>query len=306
MYTTSEGRDISSNNGIAAYKQLNEVYELDMVQRQSGDSEEQRSFRDILLRLREGDSSLDDWKTLAKRFEENLNQVERDQFRDSVFILTRWEDVDRVNIEMLRKLNRPVAKICAVHTGGREAKHASSDVAKGLEAQLLLAKGCRIMLTANLWTEAGLVNGSMGTVKDILFENQGPPALPAAVFIKFDKYNGPTITSAEGYEVVPIVPIKRSWEDKNGTTCSRLQVPVSLAWAITVHKSQGLTLNKARIDIGNKEFAAGLTFVAISRVRSLNDICLKQFAFDRLERIKHCKRLQERKVEEVRLRSLIP
>lgn len=207
---------------------------------------------------------------------------------------------------MLRNLNCPVAKICAVHTGGREAKRASSDVAKGLEAQLLLAKGCRIMLTANLWTEAGLVNGSMGTVKDILFENQGPPALPAAVFIKFDKYNGPTITSVEGYEVVPIVPIKRSWEDKNGTTCSRLQVPVCLAWAITVHKSQGLTLNKAKIDIGNKEFAVGLTFVAISRVRSLNDICFKQFSFDRLQRIKNSKRLQERKVEEERLRSLIP
>ena len=138
----------------------------------------------------------------------------------------------------------------------------------------------------------------MGIVYDILFEEQGPLALPTAVFIKFEKYYGPTITTTEGDKVVPIAPIKRSWEDKNGTTCSRLQVPICLAWAITVHKSQGLTLEKAKIDIGNKEFAAGLTFVALLRVRSLNDICLKQFTFDRIQRIKHCRRLQERKVEE--------
>ena len=70
------------------------------------------------------------------------------------------------------------------------------------------------MLTANLWTEAGLVNGSMGTVKDILFEDDGPPALLTAVFIKFDKYNGPTITSAEGEEVVLIVPISIAGKTK--------------------------------------------------------------------------------------------
>ena len=70
------------------------------------------------------------------------------------------------------------------------------------------------MLTANLWTEAGLVNGSMGIIKDILFENDGPLVLPIVVFIKFDKYNRPTITSAEGKEVVPIAPIKCHWEKK--------------------------------------------------------------------------------------------
>jgi ATP-dependent DNA helicase PIF1 len=306
MYANNASNDAASKNGLAAYKQFTEVYELDIVQRQSGESEEQQRFRDILLRLRDGDSSLADWNTLTNRFEENLNRVERDRFLDSIFILTKWVDVDRVNIEMLGKLNRPVAKIKAVHTGSSEAKRANSDVAKGLEAELLVTKGCRVMLTSNLWTKAGLVNGCMGIVQDTLFEGQGPPALPTAVLIKFEKYNGPTIKTTEGVEVVPIAPIKRSWEDKNGTNCSRLQVPIRLAWAITVHKSQGLTLEKAKIDIGDKEFAAGLTFVAISRVRSLSDICLKQFSFDRLQRIKNCRRLQERKEEEERLRTMIP
>ena len=163
------------------------MYELNIVQWQSEESEEQRSFRDLLLRLREGGNTLDDWKILTNRFEENLNRLELDRFLEAIFIPTRWEDVDKVNIEMLRKLNRPVAKIKAVHTGGRDAKRASSDVAKGLKAELLLAKGCRVMLTANLWTEVGLVNGSMEIIQDILFEDQGPLALSKAVLIKFEK-----------------------------------------------------------------------------------------------------------------------
>ena len=81
-------------------------------------------------------------------------------------------------------------------------------------------------------------------------------------------------------------------------------MPLSLAWAITAHKSQGLTLPKAVIDLGKKEFAAGLSFVAISRVRSLNDILFKKFTFSRLQCIKNCKRLKERIAEEKRLAEM--
>ena len=128
------------------------------------------------------------------------------------------------------------------------------------------------MLMANLWMKGGLVNGSMGIVRDIIFEEQGPPYIPSVVFITFDNYEGPTINALDGTKVVPIVPIRRTWESKSGRKCSRLQVPICLAWAITVHKSQGLTLEKSKIDLGSKEFAAGLSFVAVSRVRSLGDI----------------------------------
>ncbi|CAB4427786.1 unnamed protein product [Rhizophagus irregularis] len=261
---TNTSVDRNSNKGIAAYKHIKEVFKLDVILRQTGNSNEQKEFCDILLRMRNGESSLDDWKILSTRFEENLNQQERERFSDAVFLLTTWNDVDKINIEKLRFLKRPVAKIMAVHTGRNEAKKASSDVAKGLEPQLLLAKGAR-----------------------------------------FDAYEGSTITSTEGDHVVPIVPIKRSWEGKSGMICSRQQVPLCLAWAITVHKSQGLTLSKAKIDIGSKEFAAGLTFVAASRVRSLSDIYFRQFTFDRLQRIKNSSRLQERKAEEERLTSRI-
>ena len=70
-------------------------------------------------------------------------------------LITKWADVNVVNINQLKSLYVPVAKILAVHTGGNEAKRADSDITHGLEAQLLLARGARVMLTANLWTEAG-------------------------------------------------------------------------------------------------------------------------------------------------------
>ena len=84
-----------------------------------------------------------------------------------------------------------------------------------------------------------------------------------------------------------------------------MQIPVSLAWAITVHKGQGLTLPKVVIDLGKKEYNSGLSFVALSRVRALKDILFAPFSLDRLQRIKSCKRLQERKEEENRLISMM-
>ena len=126
-------------------------------------------------------------------------------------------EVDRINIEMLWSLNQPIAKIHAVHTGECESKKANSDTAKELEAELLLAKELRVMLTANIWTEGNLVNSAMGIIQDILFEDQGPPSLPTAVFIKFNIYKESNITTLKEDKVVPIVLIKRSWEGKNGS-----------------------------------------------------------------------------------------
>jgi ATP-dependent DNA helicase PIF1 len=303
MYSSIQ-RDPLSNDGFVAYRQFHEVYKLDLIQRQSGDSESQQKFRDILLRLRDGESTITDWEELTLRFEEKQSIIEKDKFKDSTLVLPTWDDVDAVNMEKLRSLNCPIAKIKAVHTGGSEAKNADSDTAKGLESQLLLAKGACIMLTANLWTKFGLVNGSIGYVQDIIFEKEGPPYLPSVIFIKFDNYQGPTIRTLDGIEVVPIIPVQRSWESKKGQICSRLQFPICLAWALTTHKSQGLTIKRATVGLGKKEFAAGLSFVAISRVRSLEDLLFRSFSYERLERIKNCKRLQERKEEEIRLLSM--
>src|SRR5436190_19898849 len=73
MYTNDTSYSTASKNSLSAYKYFKEAYKLNVVQRQSGKSYEQRNFRDILLRLREGKSSLNDWRNLTRRFEENLH-----------------------------------------------------------------------------------------------------------------------------------------------------------------------------------------------------------------------------------------
>jgi len=77
----------------------------------------------------------------------------------------------------------------------------------------------------------------------------------------------------------------------------------SLDWAITIHKAQGLTLDKVAIDLG-KEVSAGLTFVACSCVRRLSDIMFDPaFAYQRITSLGKSMRLTERKVKDARLCS---
>ena len=151
-----------------------------------------------------------------------------------------------------------------------------------------------------MWVEVGLVNGAMGTIEAICYRNGGPPDFPVAVMVRFDRYSGPSLHDG----TVPISLLRRAWFN-SGVQCSRLQLPLKLAWAVTIHKSQGLTLNKVVIDVGKREFTCGLTFVACSRVRHLADLLFSPpFPFQRLASIKNNKCLCERKQEDHRLLSM--
>ena len=158
------------------------------------------------------------------------------------------------------------------------------------------------MLTSNLWVDVGLVNGAMGTIQAICYRAGGPPDLPIAVMVQFDSYTGPTLHDG----TVPITPLRRTWSAL-GAQCSRLQLPLKLAWAVTIHKSQGLTLNKVVLDVGKRDFSSGLTFVACSRVQKLQDLLFcPPFDFQRLANLANSQRLQDRLQEDKRLRSLQP
>ena len=85
---------------------------------------------------------------------------------------------------------------------------------------------------------------------------------------------GPDNPGWEGIDPcwVPIVPSVACWENKSGKLLSRTQLPLTMAWGITIHKSQGLTLEDAVIELGHADFSAGLSFVAISQVKTLNGL----------------------------------
>ena len=110
----------------------------------------------------------------------------------------------------------------------------------------------------------------MGTVSDIVYkQGDHPPALPIAVIVQFDDtYTGPRFCS-DLPKRVAIIP-ENNESDLHGSSHERQQLPLKLSWAITIRKSQGLTLDKAWVDLGKSEKFTRLTYVGFSRVRKLD------------------------------------
>tara|TARA_B100000886_G_C20417418_1_gene489872 strand:- start:737 stop:2161 length:1425 start_codon:yes stop_codon:yes gene_type:complete len=126
------------------------------------------------------------------------------------------------------------------------------------DKKLELRKGAQVMCTVNidLCGDNPICNGSLGIVKD------------------FDVNNNPIVKFTNG--CIKTIG-KHIWKSENIPGIGVKQIPLTLAWAITIHKSQGATLDLAEIDVGTNIFEAGQTYVALSRVKSLDGLYLKSF-----------------------------
>ena len=299
LYTTVSRTELS-DLGSVNYHLFDRAITLDQVMRQAGNDSAQQLFRNILMRLRNGELRVEDWKHLIQQTPVEVDD-DMSGFDEALRLFPTTSAVSEYNVTKLHSNDQPVAVIKAVHSGAGAIK-ASADDAGGLEPVVCLAHGARVMLTTNLWVQVGLVNGAMGTVVAICYDDAGesPPRLPVAVTVRFDSFSGPTLSDGS----VPITPLRRTWLSTD-KTCSRLQLPLKLAWAVTIHKCQGMTLNKAVVDLGKKEFSAGLTFVACSRVRQLKDLLfVTPFPFQRVANLASSYRHSERLHEEKRLQTL--
>lgn len=119
--------------------------------------------------------------------------------------------------------------------------------------ELILKKDAVVMFVKNNF-EKGYVNGTLGTV------------------LSFDESGHPLVKTSNG-RIIAASPA--TWDiEENGRIVAEIkQIPLRLAWAITIHKSQGITLDAAEIDLSNA-FEKGMGYVALSRVRSLRGIRL--------------------------------
>ncbi len=167
-------------------------------------------------------------------------------------LYTHNKEVDRLNFEQLEKI-KGFPQIYQMQCSG--TKKLSETLKKSCLAmeELQLKKDAVVMFVKNNF-EVGYVNGTLGVVVD------------------FDG-NLPVIRTYGGKEIIVNY---ESWHiEEDGVIKAKItQIPLRLAWAITVHKSQGMSLDAAEIDL-SRSFVAGMGYVALSRVRSLDGLYLK-------------------------------
>ena len=265
-----------------------------------GDDAQQEYFRQLQLRARDGESSFEDWNPLLTRQPTKLKDIKH--FENAAVKLSFGnEKVAKDNYTNLQNNNQPIIQIDAQHNNN-QAKHLPADDMGGLQPTLYLAKDARVMLTRNLWTDVGLCNGSMGTLLHVIYvEGQSPPSLPIAIIVQFDDkdYLGPSFIEHIP-NCVPIYPVT----NHSGSYGSKCEYPLKLAWSMKIHKAQGLTLKNVWVDLGTSEKAAGMTYVALSRVRKISDLIIEPMTFERLKAVKKNSNYKYRKLEKIRLHQL--
>ena len=144
----------------------------------------------------------------------------------------------------------------------------------------LFAVGAKVMLTYNLWTEASLANSACGKIVSILKPQDDCKA--HVLLVNIPNYCSSAL-SPDGPIIVPIT------QTPQASSAAKGSIPLTLAWVVTIHKAQGMTLDRVTVDLGQSEFSSGLTFMAL--------LCAKLFEGLRVHPfdLKHYKMIEKGK-----------
>jgi ATP-dependent exoDNAse (exonuclease V) alpha subunit len=206
-----------------------------------------KNFTALLNRIRNKQTTPRDLELL------NQNLLTADEALDNYIILTAINhQADELNQLKIQEIEGPLHTFTAVRSG-----NFSSSQFPAAES-LTLKTGARVMLLNND-PQGRWINGTLGTLFRVLADS---------VYVKID-----------GGELEKVEPVtwssyKTVFRESTQTLDSEIigsfkQMPLRLAWAITIHKSQGKTFDKVAIDLGRGAFAHGQTYVALSRCTSL-------------------------------------
>lgn len=212
--------------------------------------QDDEDFLEILNAMRSGDIRRRHAEMLLKRVDADLGLGSG---QEATELHTVNIDVDRINDSRLKGIGGAEHHYQMITTGKESYVETLKRSCLALEV-LALKKGALVMAIKNS-AEKRYANGSLGTVVD---------------FEKGSHY--PIVVLHSGRQIT-MEP--ETWElrDGNKKRASIAQIPLRLAWAITVHKSQGMTLDAARIDL-RRAFVEGMGYVALSRVRRLDNLSL--------------------------------
>lgn len=205
-------------------------------------------FKSILNRMRKGENTKEDISILKNKVTSKI---------DEFCIFPTNDKVKKFNDINFKKLNGSSIIFTAKYNGNIVLKNdlKTQFISKNID-KIVLKENCRVMLLKNIDIDKGLVNGSMGTVKKINKDS---------VDVLFDHM--------ENFHKIEII----KWSIEDGiSNAYAIQIPLCVAYGSTIHKTQGLTLNSACMDLENC-FCNHQVYVALSRVKKLEGLKLISF-----------------------------
>jgi hypothetical protein len=230
-------------------KELHPVYiELDKIFRQK-----EQTFVDLLNRVRNNELDEISANILNSRYNPDPNAE-----KDAIVLATHNYIADSINSSELEKINSPLVEYKAV------VKNQFSEKSYPVEEVIRLKLGAKVMFVKNDSSKR-FFNGKIGVVCKLEKE---------VISVMCDGESFPIRVTTEIWKNIQYGMNKTTNQIQEDVLGSFEQYPLRLAWAITIHKSQGLTFDKVEID-AEKAFSAGQVYVALSRCRSLEGIVLR-------------------------------
>ena len=178
-------------------------------------------------------------------------------------LFTHLRECERLNEAKLAELPGEPLVFRARDTARDDAALAQLRASCGAPAELRLKHSAQVLLTKTLDASQGLVNGARGVV------------------VKFLARTNPVVRFDGGAELV-IRPESFTISQGGAVVAARSQLPLAHGWALSIHKSQGMTLERVQLSLG-RVFECGQMYVALSRCTSLEGLSLTDIDFTRLQ-----------------------
>lgn len=256
-----QSHDDYTKNGISLFSNPDHYITLNEVVRQSGDKE----FANVLSNIHSKTVSHPDCSLLESRRNINLSDSELKLFENSVHLFSTNSSCFYHNINYIRKNITSVVRIDPELTP-------NCNLCRETIFPLFLYNGCSVILSKNLIVQKKLFNGSRGKVLGLYYLNDND-LIPCFISCKFFDYTGTTLKEDEGG-----VPIKPSIEKQY---CAHLDQYIKVkkydlipGSGLTFHRSQGLTLDSAVVDLTGLKFYDPRIYVSFSRVRSRSNLVI--------------------------------